>query len=94
MRQLTLVIIAIIWFIAGYKIGNSNFKRNARNADVTIDMYRKQVNQLKIEIERYRKRLIDANKLVDELTAENQGYRKVVEKWQLQQDSKNKDHWG
>lgn len=39
----------------------------------------------------------EIGELVDLATAlskENQGYRKVIEKWELEQDEKNKNYWG
>ena len=94
LRLVSFILIAIIWFIVGYKIGESDYENNARDADETIDMCNAKIMQLKGEIERYKMNKRYTDKLLDELTAENNGYRLAVERWQLQQDEKNKDYWG
>lgn len=40
------------------------------------------------------KKLEESEELVSELSKENKGYRKIIEKWKLEQDRLNGDDWG
>lgn len=39
-------------------------------------------------------RIIHRDRFLNELIAENKAYKKVVDKWNLQQDEANKNYWG